>query len=227
MVRALVWLGWALVADPSAARGQEVTGSLTILSRPPGAACRITGDRMVTGRTPLTLARGLSGRYHVLALEPGFEPWQRDIVVDGVSPDTVWMKLRPKRAYKAGLKSLVIPGWGQFYSHRGGAGTFFLVTGLAAAGGTLTAHILYRDRLKEVAAAKTQEMWEFTSERADNAYDARQWLAAASAGIWAVNLIDATWFFPKFENSPMQVGLELAPGDPSAAGATLAIRLRF
>src|SRR5688572_7694376 len=112
--RAAGFLLLAPLAAPAAcAQDSAPTGSLTLVSRPSGVAVRITGDREITGRTPLTLEGGLVGRYHVRSIEPGYEPWRRSITLDGASDDTLWMKLRPKTALKASLRSAILPGWGQ------------------------------------------------------------------------------------------------------------------
>src|SRR5262245_16809507 len=98
-------------------------GTLTVVSRPSGAGCRLRGDKVVlAGQTPLTLHSSPPGRYEVQLLDPAFERWKRTVQHREGKDDTVWMSLNPKTRSRAVLRSLGLPGWGQFYSQRQSAG---------------------------------------------------------------------------------------------------------
>lgn len=209
----------AVLAQPS-----SPAGSLTIISRPPGVACRVSGDRIVVGRTPLTLESGLSGRLRVRAIEPGMERWERKVELDGVTQDTLWMTLTAKSALKASARSLVVPGWGQFYSERPAAGWVYLTTGLVVAGGALVTHLVYLHRVDQIPDTGSVEDRRWHTNRAEDAYQVRQALSAAAAGIWAVNLLDAMVFFPNFRERQVQVGLDASGGGGSAR---VALEIRF
>jgi len=71
-------------------------------------------------------------RFQIYANEPGFEHWHRTIVLDGVSSDTLWISLRRKSAFVAGGRSLLVPGWGQFYDDHPRRGLVFLISNLGA-----------------------------------------------------------------------------------------------
>jgi hypothetical protein len=195
-----VWTGlilfMALAAAPALAQDATPSGSLTILSRPAGAACRIDGDRIITGRTPLVMERGLVGRYKVRSIEPGYEPWQRSINLSGATADTLWMELRAKSAWRAGFRSLIIPGWGQFYSDRSGWGWMWLgLAGLAGAG-AIVANNEYQHRLDDIDAALSLKDRQDAIRLADDAYNERQAAIAVAAGVWIANSLDAMIFFP-------------------------------
>jgi hypothetical protein len=90
------------------------------MSRPDRASFRLEGDIKVVGRTPMTFARGLNGPYRITGFEVGYNSWSRRIVLDGVSADTIWMSLSRKHGISAGVRSLIIPGLGQFYDENKG-----------------------------------------------------------------------------------------------------------
>src|SRR6266850_1272687 len=113
----------SLLVAPALAQISPTTGSLTIMSRPEGAWFRVAGDQAVVGRTPVTLDRGFVGRYHVSGGEIGYERWKRNITLDGVTDDTLWMALKTKSGVMAGVRSMILPGWGQFYDDHTDRGT--------------------------------------------------------------------------------------------------------
>lgn len=133
----------ALVIAAPFARAQEEdegtqppAGSLTVLSRPANASYKLVGEQTFVGRTPATLQRGLAGRFEVQGFGPGYETWKKSMTLDGVTPDTVWMSLRRKSALLGAARSVVLPGWGQFYCERPARGWAFAlsegVTGIVA-----------------------------------------------------------------------------------------------
>lgn len=200
-------------------------GSLTVLSRPPGAAFRLTGDRVVVGRTPMMFERGLVGRFRVQSFEPGFEPWGRSVLLDGVSADTLWMTLRSKSSIRAGLRSLLVPGWGQFYSERPKAGWVELIAGAAAVGVLAAAHLEYENRVDEFEAASSVDRRR-AADRAEEARDARNLAMGVAAGVWTLSVLDAVAFFPRFNTGAVTVGMEERSGGDEARMAVVT-RVRF
>lgn len=206
-------LGWAHVAG---AQSVGAGGSLTVLSRPSGASLRISGEQVVVGRTPMTLARGMIGRYEVRSNEPGYSARPRVIQLSGVSADTLWMTLQPKSAAAAGLRSLVIPGWGQFYGSRGGAGAAFLTAGLLGGAAVGVFAIRYNDR-RDAADAATARYTatptaitladkEHADGRLDDARQQRGIAVGVAAGIWGLSAIDAVVHFPRVSGGALALG---------------------
>src|SRR5690349_18087226 len=227
----LALLGWA---DVAGAQSGLASGSLTVLSRPSGASFRITGEQVVVGRTPMTLARGLTGRYEVRSLEPGYATWRRVVNLDGVNADTLWMTLQRKGAAGAGLRSLIVPGWGQFYSSRPGLGATFLAAGVAAGAAVGVTAWRYHTRADDYDAANARYQAATTqseidaafaarqsaSDRAEHAYQQRQVTLGVAGGVWGLAVLDALLHFPKVSEGG--VSLELAPPQPGAGAASLA-----
>lgn len=211
----------------SAARGQEAdsSGSLTVVSRPSGAACRVRGDRIVVGTTPLTLST-IPGRYEVRSVDPAFERWERTIRHDGARDDTVWMSLHPKTRSRAVLRSIGIPGWGQFYSRRPSAGWAYLTGATVAFGASIAWQVAYVERQEDVEQAETLPEWEQAVRRLDEARDARNLLQGAAGALWILSVIDAGLFFPRFKQEGLSAGIEIRP-DPAAKGVRLAATLDF
>ena len=233
--RSSSWLGpraWtgliffmALAATPARAQDTNPTGSLTILSRPAGASCRIDGDRIIVGRTPLVMERGLVGRYRVRSIEPGYEPWARHINLSGATADTVWMELRPKSPFRAGFRSLLIPGLGQFYSQRPGMGwTWLGLAGLAGAG-AIVANNEYHNRLDDIDLAGSPGDRQDAIRRADDAYNDRQFAIAVAAGVWIANTLDAMIFFPD-RRTPL-LGFDASPSPNGEIASRLAVSVKF
>jgi hypothetical protein len=214
---------------PALAWGQDEgpSGSLTLVSRPTGAAVRIIGDRDITGRTPFTLERGLVGRYQVRSIEPGYETWKRSIVLDGASQDTLWITLRPRTVVKAGLRSAIVPGWGQFYSGRTTMGWVSLAANIAAGSAVLWTHVEYEQSLDELDAATSNAARRLAAQHAEDAYQNRRIAIGVAAGVWAINVLDAVVFFPRLQTRSVSVGLNVRPGLDGEKGVALTARVGF
>jgi hypothetical protein len=215
-------------AAPAFAQTAGPTGSLTLMSRPAGASFRIEGDLVVVGRTPMTLNRGLAGRYRVSGSEIGYQHWSRSLVFDGVSADTVWMTLRQKSALMAGARSLILPGWGQFYDEHPVRGMVFLIGGIAAGAGLGVAELRYRDRVDEQEAADValraaqsgadadaaSAVLRRATDKAEDAYQLRRILLGAAAAVLGLSVIDAAAFVPRPVGTIL---LGAGPGDSNSA----------
>ncbi len=209
---AVLSLSLAMVsAAPALAQTASPTGSLTLMSRPAGAWFRLEGDVVVVGRTPMTLDRGLTGRFRVSGSEIGYQRWSRSLVLDGMTADTVWITLREKSALMAGARSLLLPGWGQFYDEHPVRGMVFLVGGIAVGAGLSVNELRYHDRLDDVEAADAAYLAAQTpadasaalaarQSAADAADDARQFrgiLLGVAAAVVGLSVIDAAAFVPR------------------------------
>jgi len=182
-----------------------------VVSRPSGAQCRIRGDRVVRGPTPLTFQSTPPGRYEVQAVDPAFEGWQRKIQHDGVRNDTVWISLHPKTRTRAVLRSMGLPGWGQFYSQRPAAGWIYMTGAVVAFGGSIAYQVAYVNRQQEVEDAETLQEWEEAVARVEDARKARNALQITAAAFWAVSVVDAAVFFPHFERQGLSAGIVVQP----------------
>jgi len=215
LLRTAPLLLWSIMVAsvPAAAQTSPASSSLTIHSTPPGVSFRITGDQEVSGRAPATLDSWLPGRYHVEGFARGYGGWRRNILCDGMTSDTLWIALRPLSRVGAGARSLVMPGWGQFYDQHPARGWVFLTGALAAGAGLAVTEQRYRDRQDELEAAAAAianaqtpaewasgiALWERVAERVHSAHQARQAFLWAGAGVWGLSTIDALAFVPKPE----------------------------
>ncbi|MGI5863915.1 MAG: FlgO family outer membrane protein [Myxococcales bacterium] len=97
------------------------------------------------------------------------------------------------------FRSLLIPGWGQFYNRQAWKGWGFIGLEAAALGGALAFQLAgdrayndYKsrtsaDQLGDDPPARAAELYETASSR----YETRNVLLFVAAGIWALNVIDA------------------------------------
>lgn len=182
--------------------------ALVVRSSPPGATVLLRGPYELVGTTPWSLTRSLSGIYRIEVRRPGYEGWSGEVVVGaGTELDVT---LAPKTRIKGLARSLVIPGWGQTYLGASGKGRLFLAAEVAALGGFIWMHELYRDdvrRFDDAADAYRNEPREELlpalrrelnrrSDDADRSYDRQQLVALAGAGVYAVSALDALLFTP-------------------------------
>jgi hypothetical protein len=207
-------------------------GSLTVISRPPGALIRAEGPVGLVGRTPWTLARGLRGAFEVTATLNGYETWKRTVFLDGATADTLSFRLRAKSAIQAAWRSTLVPGWGQHYSGKRGRGSIFLLGSLGSVAWVVVNEVRYRNRIDDVEDAwaayadedrypEKQLLWdrvERERERAENAYDARTVALVVLGTVYAWNVFDALFLFP--QPSPGDfAGVQDRPGLFAAAGS--------
>jgi hypothetical protein len=186
------------------------TGILRIRSEPPGAVVRLLGDHRWSGTTPWDLQRGIEGTYRIVARMDGYEDWRRTVEIARGETRDLDIRLTPKAAWKAGLRSIIFPGWGQFYAEKHAKGTVFAVGTVALAGALLWTNEEYRDRTDDYRAARRVYMDATTladldrlradsdraRARADRAYDRRQASLYAAAGLYAAAILDAVLLFP-------------------------------
>jgi hypothetical protein len=231
---------WGQEAAAPASPPASAAGSITITSRPTGANVRLVGGPIVTGHTPLTISRGLLGPFQLEVSGRGYETWKRRIYLDGMSADSVHARLSPKHIWWAGLRSTLMPGWGQFYSERPKSGWTYISLG-AAAGGVLAAYqIKYNGRVRqqdksyeELQSATTpqdiqaaQADYDTRTIRVDEAAHQRNVALAVLGVVWSVNLADALVFFRGPKPGGLTVAGVVQPG-PDGAAATLAFRKSF
>jgi hypothetical protein len=117
------------------------------------------------------------------------------------------VELEPLSRGSAALRSLLVPGWGQAYSGRRGAGQGFMVGSLSMVSGLLLAdqayaraeadlehaaeYLEYVRKVDFDAAAIAQEQLDHAGRVADRAWSTRRLTFALTAGLWAYNLFDA------------------------------------
>jgi len=212
----------------------------TVTTNPPGAEVVLKGDMEISAVSPASFAYPLMGDYRLVVKKQGFETYKTRILVDPQSPQQVNVDLSPRTAFKATARSMLVPGWGQFYSGRKTRGT---ILGTLFAG-ALVAYLginsdfhdkddVFRERLGEYDAAVAQGLsYDLLSVRyqalvkaqsaAYNAEDDRRVAIAAVAGIWGLNVLDAMLFSPGERATFTVKGISLAPSSNNGSpGLTL------
>jgi len=185
-----------------------------IKSDPPGAMIYFKGENSFVGVTPFKLKPNLIGNYRITATKSGFEKSKLEYVFKGTERGVLRLRLIPKTRFKAGIRSLVFPGWGQIYSERKKSGIFLSLLQAGAGLFALMAHLDYdkafddyqsalddyltNNQNYEVAIQKWQIV-ESRYRRAEKAFNKRKNWLAISGGLWLYNFLDSIFFFPSFD----------------------------
>jgi hypothetical protein len=219
-LRGMLMSLWALVfcaglvhAQPAATDGVYASrGSLTILSKPAGAVFTLEGAQIqLSGRTPWSVTRGLSGPFTIRAQNRGYEGWSRTMFIDPTASDTLRIELSRKTAFKAFARSLVVPGWGQVYGDQGFKGAVFFTATVASGVFLLILENDYQDARDRAEVAfdayvaeddlslkgELRDELDRRIEKADDADRNRDIAAIVTASIYGANLIDTLFFFPE------------------------------
>ncbi|MBD3367974.1 MAG: hypothetical protein GF405_07365 [Candidatus Eisenbacteria bacterium] len=203
LIAAAVLLG---AAGPAA--GQE--GGVVITSVPSGAVVELRGDVMLRGVTPWRLDRPIGGTFEIRAYMGGYNEWRGFTALSPTRVDSISITLSRKTPLSAGLRSALVPGWGQFYTGQELKGTAFLVVEAGLAAGLLwsdakrhDAENDYEDALRAYQAAdQVDEIEEAYAERLRTFDDYEKWherrkrWAYAAAAVWLINVLDATLLMP-------------------------------
>lgn len=193
---------------------QESTESyLKVVSDPSGAIVHLKGEYNLILTTPSNIHQELNGEYKVRAFKRGYEKWNSRVWFGQGNPRQLAIQLKSKTRLKAGSRSLLIPGWGQFYCEEK---TKSFIMGISTVG-AVVAYILadndYSNKYDDYIWAKNQldnaenvEDWrkykQLLDERQREAYNAENLKRATlgiTIGIWAYNVLDAILFFPYSE----------------------------
>jgi hypothetical protein len=186
-----------------------------IKSDPPGAMLYFKGENSFIGVTPFKVKPSLLGSYKITAVKQGYEKINVEYYFKGTESGTLRLGLIPKTRFKAGIRSLVFPGWGQMYSERKKFGLF---VSLLQAGTGIFALIAHQDYNK--AYDQYQNAWddykanekysdlrsekrdilEAKYNKAEDAFNKRQTWLYISTGLWLYNFLDSIFFFPSFDN---------------------------
>ena len=197
-------------------QAQETDKKLLIIrSDPPGAMLYFEGENSFVGVAPFRLRPSMIGNYQIIAIKPGYEKRKFDYFFRGSENGVMKIRLFPKTAVKAGLRSLVFPGWGQYYSERKTSGIVISLINIGVSLGTLVSHREYEHAVSDYKAALDNynrykkdydlynKYWNVVAERhkkADDVFEKRQTWLYITGSLWIYNFLDSILFFPSFEN---------------------------
>ena len=214
-------------------------GDLSVTSTPAGALTTLSGETIVSGVTPARFRHLLVGEYRLDVRMLGYETHSTRVALDPARPLEISVTLTPKTRFKAALRSMVIPGWGQHYSGRKTKALAFAMFSAGSAVAVLIAdrtfddeYDIYQTRLREYDAATTDEeqtrLHPGLITAQNDAYDAeniRRITMGVAIGIWGLNLLDALVLFPNHQSGIRVKGLTLAPtADFQQVGLSLVTR---
>ena len=218
----------------------QATGAVTVQTDPPGAWVTIEGDGSVSGLSPVLFQQPLIGEFRLIATKPGYEKKSTKVLLQPGRPLEFSLKLSPKSRLKAGMRSIILPGWGQRYSERQGRGALFVgLTALAGVAYLIADHNFdqeletyqrHQDEYDDLVTAEArQALWPTLRDAQHDAYDTqeiRRVAAGVIAGLWIVNILDAVLRFPSTPESVPVKSLTLAPA-VSSGEIGLALSGRF
>jgi hypothetical protein len=213
---------------------------LEVNSDPPGTTISLDGEFKLAGVTPTVFSQPLTGKYELKATREGYETYKTNLYLTGGTPLKVNIKLAPKTRFKAFIRSLVIPGWGQFYADEKTRGVLFSMATLASGVVTLIAEEDFRDKRdaydevmerfnEERSIERKKAMEQEVNSAREKAYDAetfRNVSLGVLVGVWAYNVLDAMIFFPnkKYESYVPRVSIDT---DDSFSKVGLTLKFSF
>ena len=231
------------VVAPALAQ-QSSAGSITIISVPAGAEVLLEGESQVTGVTPVVFRYPLVGKYHLSVKRSGYETYRTELILDPSKEMVINVSLVAKTRFKAAIRSVFIPGWGQYYSGQRTKGLVYsLVVAASVAGYFITdkdfdlklnrfnARLDAFDRA-ERSGAGFDELEALQSELlvvqldAFNAETARRISIGAVVGAWSLSILDALLFFPEERGTLVIKGIALKP-DYSVHSVGITLSRRF
>ncbi len=217
----------------------EKQNQIILSTNPNGAKIEMKGEYFITGVTPLKIPYNLNGVYKIKSSRNGYENWSTVFDFTG-NNRSFSFKLKSKTRFKAGLRSIFFPGWGQFYSDRKIQG--FLLSGLELTSALITIkNITDHNRIIEnydkllgnynktnLSYEKRQNLKDqlINQEiKAEEAYDKKQMWIYILASVWTYNILDAILFFG-YDNLSLSSDMFSAVSGPST-GRNIAVNLKW
>ena len=171
-----------------------------------------TGDRYLITARIVSTQTGES-----LAAESASIP---EAALVAVASDAVVLRSRGDAA----LRSLLVPGMGQFYNRQPAKGWAFAGVALGLAGGAVGFHVAGSSAQSDYEAATNPTDAQKYYDQAESLYRTRDWLLVGLAVTWAVNVLDA--YLSGVDGRAMLGGVAIAPA-PLQGGGGLVLAARF
>jgi TolB-like protein len=89
------------------------------------------------------------------------------------------------------FRSLLIPGWGQYYNDQDAKGYVFTGVTVGLIGAAVVEHLAYKSTWDDYLNAKSKDKATLAYDKASNQRDQRDLIIGIAAGVWAVNVVDA------------------------------------
>lgn len=239
MATILLLAGALNVALAQSSNGPRPDG-VVVSSVPAGVMITLQGEYEFVGRTPFTLPYPLTGQYRIKATKDGYESKAKDHVFSLSNGHIYDISLTPKTPARAFYRSLLLPGWGHFYSNRKMWGVFY--SGLVTTSFAVAA--VNQSRYRDSQSKYEDAFGRFTDSEATFAEQNTAFAVMQSSlrdldhykkkrnrslyfagGVWLFSMLENLIFFPSY---PHEKGATLAviPSlNPIADGATLQVQI--
>ena len=237
-----IWIGLicGLLLGSTVLAQADSSKSLQVSTNPPGALVKVEGDVQATGITPVSFRFPMVGAYKLTIKKKGYEKYSTDMVLDPAVPVRLDVDLVAKTGFKAAVRSMFVPGWGQAYTGQKTKGfTFALLFG-----GSIAAFLIADNRFNDkedaftkskdayakafasgVSAIELDRLWVARNDAQSDAFDAetvRRISIGAVAGIWGLNVLDALLFTNTEDGNLTIQGVGI---NPSTDGQTVSLSL--
>jgi hypothetical protein len=213
MNRKITFIVMFLLIPVSIVVAQQKDANIILITNPTGATIYLNGEYNLVASSPASLPSNLSGHYNLRVVRSGYEPWRGEMTFIPGTPNDINIKLTRKTRFKAGLRSLLVPGWGQYYSGNNFRGGMFTLGVISSAAGLYFADKKYQDKrsLYDIAAQqyfdagsiserlRLKGVMDSAQRIAYKAETDRRALFLVGVGLWTYNIIDALIFFPEGE----------------------------
>jgi len=205
------------------------SGNLTVRSEPPGALVELKGEATVTGIAPTTFRYPFSGSYELKVSKYGYEDYRTQLILDPYRLLEVDVTLSPKTRFKAAVRSILLPGWGQKYAQRDKKALTFAFLAV----GTGVAYLIadhnfdikfdrYEEQLHTYDSAlangasydEMQQRLDLllgVQEEACDWEDVRRVTVGAAVAVWGLSILDALLSCPGEKGTFSVEGISIEP----------------
>lgn len=219
--------------------GLTQAGNLVVTSTPSGARVTLSGESTIVGVTPIKFYQTLVGEFYLQVEKPGYESYGEHLFLSPTQTLERSIDLKRKTRFKAALRSVLIPGWGQRYSEHKSRGVTYFIMALGSSAAFLIAENRFQNKKDIFWEAKNNYNSSSTLEEQDyyyprlveaqaNAYDAesiRRFTIGAVVASWGLSVLDALIFGPKTESDLPSKQFSIGPsGSFDELGFSVAVR---
>ncbi|MDP2984127.1 MAG: DUF5683 domain-containing protein [Candidatus Latescibacter sp.] len=193
------------------------------------------------GETPLRDFTVTEGIHTIAIARMGYETYREQANVSQSAPVNISPVLIPKTKRSVLMRSIFVPGTGQYYAEYKGKGVLISVLQIAAIAGVVgttlsanTANTDYEDALTAYRSITQTEFAKFPDARIKvrNTYDKASQVSTVqlavigiAAAVYVWNLVDAAFTEPRVEMKPPSNAMHLEPRiESNECGISLAVR---
>jgi len=189
---------------------------LYVTSNPPGITVNL--GELGIHDTPVRLRGVKPGNYEVRATMRGRRNTKQRFTVTPHIQNTLDIQLFPVSRFGMALRSLALPGWGQYYGGNHGTAATFLLAGIGAAAGATAGYLLYDSSVDDYSSSVVRYNNAFTPQEVESASEAmidahetadsrfvlRQAMFITAGVVWGINMAHVFISGPVEISEPLQ-----------------------